>query len=44
VTLGSDAVNPSYPACERRLPGGGQIFFGGDPIDSIWVSERDSDF
>ncbi len=37
VTLGSDTVNPSYPACEGSLPGRGRIFFGGDPIGSIWV-------
>ncbi len=40
VTLGSDAVIPSYPACQGPLSSGHWIFFGGDPIDSIWVQER----
>ena len=40
VTLGSDAVNPSYPACQGPLSSGHWIFFGGDPIDSIWVQQR----
>lgn len=39
VTLGSDATNPQYRACEGRLPGGATIWLGGDPIDSIWVTE-----
>ncbi len=44
VTLGGDAVNPSYLACQGPIASGDQIFFGGDPVDSIWVSARDSDF
>ena len=40
VTLGSDAVIASYPACQGPLPSGHWIFLGGDPIDSIWVQER----
>ena len=40
VTRGSDAVNPSYPACQGTLSSGRWIFFGGDQIDSIWVQER----
>jgi len=43
VQLGSDAVNPSYPGCQGRLSSGHQIWFGGDPIDSIWVFERNPD-
>jgi len=41
VTLGSDAVNPSYPSCEGELKNGNVIRFGGDPIASITVHERD---
>lgn len=37
VQLGSDAENPQYLACQGRLPSGDEIWFGGDPIDSIWV-------
>ncbi len=40
VTLGSDAVKPSYPACEGTLRSGDRLWFGGDPIDSIWVLEN----
>ena len=36
VTFG-DSTIPSYRACEGRLPSGPVIWFGGDPIDSIWV-------
>lgn len=42
VTLGSDAVNPSYPGCEGALRSGDWIWFGGDPIDSVWVLETDA--
>lgn len=41
VTAGSDAVNPSYPSCEGQLKNGNVIQFGGDPIASITVQERD---
>ncbi len=39
VQLGSDAVNPDYQGCEGTLRSGDEIWFGGDPIDSIWVVE-----
>lgn len=42
VSIGSDSSNPSYLACVGRLRSGDAIWFGGDPIDSIWVL-RDSD-
>ncbi len=37
MTLGHDAVRPSYLVCEGALPSGVRVWFGGDPIDSIWV-------
>lgn len=42
-TIGSDASNPAYLACSGRLPGGDEIWFGGDPIDSIWVLQGSED-
>lgn len=41
MTLVHDAVRPSYLVCTGALPSGDQIWFGGDPIDSIWVLGND---
>jgi hypothetical protein len=38
VIVGSDASNPDYLACDGLLPSRSVIWFGGDPIDSIWVT------
>lgn len=40
VTLGSDAARPDYLACVGRMRSGDELFFGGDPIDSIWVLQH----
>ena len=40
VTLGSDSTRPSYPACAGRLKGGNEVYFGGDPVDTIWVTAK----
>lgn len=40
VALGSDASNPSYLACDGTLTSGLAIWFGGDPIKSIWVTQN----
>ena len=40
VLTGSDSSNPSYRGCQRPLAGGGAIWFGGDPIDSLWIFEK----
>lgn len=38
IALGSDSNIPLYRACTRRLSSGAYIWYGGDPIDCLWVS------